>query len=49
MFVAPKSEGRVIYTLFVMSDSYMGLDQQYEIHLEIIPASFEAQVNTECS
>lgn len=28
--------GRVIYTIYVMSDSYMGLDQQYELQLEVI-------------
>lgn len=32
-----------------MSDSYLGLDQQYEIHLNVIPASIAAQVNTEVS
>lgn len=30
-----------------MSDSYLGLDQQYDLPLEIIPASLEAQVNSE--
>ena len=30
-----------------MSDSYLGLDQQYDICLEVIPASLESQVNTE--
>lgn len=30
-----------------MSDSYLGLDQQYDIHLNVIPASIAAQVNTE--
>ena len=39
--------GRVIFTLYFMSDSYLGLDQQYDIPLEIIPASIEAQVNSE--
>lgn len=29
-----------------MSDSYLGLDQQYDIHLNVIPASTAAQVNT---
>lgn len=32
-----------------MSDSYLGLDQQYDIHLNVTPASIAAQVNTEVS
>lgn len=32
-----------------MSDSYLGLDQQYEIHLNVTAASIAAQVNTEVS
>lgn len=28
--------GRVIYTLFLMSDGYLGLDQQYNIQLDVI-------------
>lgn len=32
-----------------MSDSYLGLDQQYDIHLNVIPASVSAQVNNEIS
>lgn len=32
-----------------MSDSYLGLDQQYDLHLNIIPASIAAQVNSEIS
>ena len=43
-FYTPEREGRVIYTLYVMSDSYLGLDQQYDICLEVVPASLEAQV-----
>lgn len=30
-----------------MSDSYLGLDQQYDMHLNVIPASIAAQVNSE--
>ena len=30
-----------------MSDSYLGLDQQYDIHLNVTPPSIAAQVNTE--
>ncbi len=46
-FYTPETVGRVIYTLYVMSDSYLGLDQQYDLCLDVIPASIEAQVNTE--
>jgi len=43
-FFAPELPCKVIYTLFVMSDSYLGLDQQYDIRLEVIPA-LETLVN----
>lgn len=45
--IMPETVGRVIYTLYMMSDSYIGLDQQYDICLDVIPANIEAQVNTE--
>lgn len=28
-----------------MSDCYLGLDQQYDIHLDVTPASVSAQVS----
>lgn len=28
--------GRRIFTLYLMSDSYLGLDQQFDLHLEVI-------------
>ena len=43
----PESTGRVIYTVYLMSDSYLGLDQQYDVCLDVIPQSIESQVNTE--
>ena len=46
-FYTPETPGRSIYTLYMMSDSYLGLDQQYDLCLEVIPSSIEAQVNTE--
>ncbi|KAM6995450.1 activating signal cointegrator 1 complex subunit 3 isoform 1-T2 [Tautogolabrus adspersus] len=46
-FYTPEKTGRCIYTLYLMSDSYLGLDQQYDIHLNVTPASIAAQVNTE--
>jgi len=36
VFYTPEKEGRKTFTLYVMSDSYLGLDQQYDLHLEII-------------
>ncbi|XP_049587818.1 activating signal cointegrator 1 complex subunit 3 [Syngnathus scovelli] len=46
-FYTPEKTGRCIYTVYLMSDSYLGLDQQYDMHLNVTPASISAQVNTE--
>lgn len=46
-FYTPEAVGRAIFTVYLISDSYQGLDQQYDICLDVIPASIEAQVNTE--
>ncbi|XP_028280593.1 activating signal cointegrator 1 complex subunit 3 [Parambassis ranga] len=48
-FFTPERTGKCIYTLYLLSDSYLGLDQQYDIHLNVNPASIAAQVNTEVS
>lgn len=32
-----------------MSDSYLGMDQQYDIYLNTLPTNTSAQVNTEIS
>lgn len=48
-FYTPEKTGKYIYTLYMMSDSYLGLDQQYDIHLNVTPASITAQINTEVS
>ncbi|XP_059556832.1 activating signal cointegrator 1 complex subunit 3 isoform X2 [Myotis daubentonii] len=48
-FYTPEAPGRYIYTLYFMSDCYLGLDQQYDIHLNVTPASISAQVNEEIS
>nr|XP_014343473.1 PREDICTED: activating signal cointegrator 1 complex subunit 3 [Latimeria chalumnae] len=48
-FYTPENIGKYIYTLYLMSDSYLGMDQQYDIYLDVTPASIEAQVNTEVS
>ncbi|KAK7480738.1 hypothetical protein BaRGS_00027999, partial [Batillaria attramentaria] len=47
--LTPESTGRVIYTLYLMSDCYLGLDQQYDICLDsnVLPASVGTQVNSE--
>jgi activating signal cointegrator complex subunit 3 len=45
--VSPENTGRVIYTVYLMSDSYLGLDQQYDVCLDVLPASLETQVNSE--
>ncbi|XP_074166319.1 activating signal cointegrator 1 complex subunit 3 [Sminthopsis crassicaudata] len=48
-FYTPEVSGRYIYTLYLMSDSYLGMDQQYDIYLNIIPASISAEVNIKVS
>ena len=35
-FWTPERPGRMILTLYIMSDTYLGLDQQYDIHLEVV-------------
>ena len=34
-WLAMLDEGRCIYTVYVMSDSYLGLDQQYDVFLQV--------------
>ncbi len=34
-FFTPVDPGRVVYTLYVVSDAYLGLDQQYQICLDV--------------
>ncbi len=46
-FFTPEKLGRKIFTLYVLSDSYLGLDQQYDIHLEVIEADICAQINSD--
>ena len=43
----PETVGRVIYTVYLMSDSYLGLDQQYDVYFDVTEQSIEAQVNME--
>ncbi|KAJ0172310.1 hypothetical protein K1T71_012283 [Dendrolimus kikuchii] len=35
-FHTPSRTGRIIYTVYIMSDSYMGLDQQYDLQFELM-------------
>lgn len=46
-FHTPPAPGRRTFVLYVMSDSYLGLDQQYSLLLEVAPASLSAQVSAE--
>uniref|UniRef100_A0A8C5LGL3 Activating signal cointegrator 1 complex subunit 3 n=1 Tax=Jaculus jaculus TaxID=51337 RepID=A0A8C5LGL3_JACJA len=48
-FYTPETPGRYIFTLYLMSDCYLGLDQQYDIYLNVTQASISTQVNTEVS
>lgn len=36
LFNAPRKLGRVIYTLYLISDGYIGFDQQYDIQFDVI-------------
>ena len=46
-FYTPEEVGRRIYTLYFMNDSYIGLDQQYDLYLDVIEADLASQINTE--
>ena len=46
-FYTPENPGRVIYYLYLMSDSYIGLDQQYSLHLNVIEQCVQTQLQTE--
>lgn len=46
-FYTPENTGHKIFTLYLISDSYIGLDQQFDICLDVTEASIESQVNTE--
>lgn len=41
IFKAPSRLGRVIYTVYFISDGYIGLDQQFNIQLEVIEGRTE--------
>lgn len=46
-FFTPEAPGRYIFTLYLMSDCYLGLDQQYDIFLNVTKADISTQINTE--
>lgn len=46
-FYTPEILGRKIYTVYLISDAYMGMDQQYDVPLEIIECDISCQVNSE--
>ena len=46
-FYTPEEPGRRVYTVYVMSDAYLGMDQQYDVPLEVIAADISSQVNSE--
>jgi len=35
-FTAPEDPGDYTFTLFLMSDSYMGCDQEYEVSVTVV-------------
>lgn len=44
---APSKMGRIIYTIYLISDGYIGFDQQYNIQLEVIePLKDKMQFST---
>lgn len=44
IFVAPSKLGRVIYTVYLISDGQIGLDQQYNVQLQVIENLKEKQM-----
>lgn len=41
VFNAPTKLGRVIYTLYFISDGQIGVDQQFNLHIDVIPGLCE--------
>lgn len=48
-FFTPEKAGRVVYTLYIMSDAYLGLDQQYDICLDVVEGYEEVSGNSDIS
>lgn len=49
-FYAPSRLGRCIFTVYLLSDGYIGLDQQYDINFEVVetPRNIQASIVEEC-
>lgn len=45
-FVAPKA-GSYAYTLYLMSDSYLGCDQEYELSIDVAEANSDEEEGEE--
>lgn len=48
-FITSNNIGRQRFTLYLLSDGYLGLDQQFDFFIDIESASLETQINTELS
>ncbi|CAF5134412.1 unnamed protein product [Rotaria magnacalcarata] len=46
-FVTSNIIGRQRLTLYLLSDGYLGLDQQYDFFIDVQSASLQTQINTE--
>ncbi|CAK8672120.1 unnamed protein product [Clavelina lepadiformis] len=46
-FYTPENVGRLVLTLWLVSDSYIGLDQLYDVRLNIIESDIACQINQE--
>ena len=46
-FVTSHALERQRLTLYLLSDGYLGLDQQYDFFIDIEPSSLKSQINTE--
>lgn len=44
IFNAPKKSGRFIYTIYFISDGYIGLDQQFDLQFEVLPDILEQKI-----
>jgi len=42
-FVTPHKKGRCILTFYFLSDSYVGLDQQYPVHIDVVASTRDVQ------
>ena len=42
-FFTPETPGRVVYTLYIMSDAYLGLDHQYDLCMEVVEGHDEVR------